>query len=241
MVDGEAATIASLADARRWSAAAADLLRNLGFSLINSDRPGSVAGAHLLVALRAAPTLEHFDPDLVRFYEPGAERARLVEIDRRGPAEVVERRVLWGHVHVVDRLGVENRFLSFGGPLRSALLGDDLTVLDLRSPGPIVRWGGHSQGADSLAGSIGAFFGRLIVHVDFDPGAEARLAAAPPAVLYAAFLIDAAARRPRLGDAGLPPSGAPRWIATEGARVRRSEPEDWAGGTRLLEALALRG
>ena len=232
---------AALDAGKAWSAPAAGLLANLGFTLINGSRPGA-RGSHLLVALRSQPTLHHFDPEAVTFYEPAGERARPVTLDRALAPQRPERRVLWGHVHVVDRLGEENRFLSFGGILRVAEIRegqDGLVVLDLLSPGPILRWGGHSQGTDALTGAIGAFFGRLIVPIDFTPGIEARVDGVSPDVLYAAFLMDladrsAAARRSHAGATELD-----AWTRAEFGRVHRSQ-ETWAAAAELLVEVGLR-
>jgi hypothetical protein len=224
-----------------WVAPAAGLLAHLGFTLINGSRPGS-QGSHLLIALRSEPTLRHFDPQAVTFYEPAGERARLVTVDRAtAPCQPI-RPVLWGHVHVVDRLAEENRFLSFGGVLRAGTVreGDeDLVVLDLLSPGPILRWGGHSQGTDALSGAIGAFFGRLIVPIDYTPGIEARVDGVSPEVLYAAFLTDLAdrseaARRIRSSGGELD-----AWTRAECVRVHRTQ-ETWAAAEQLLVDVGLR-
>ena len=221
-----------------WSQAAAALLADLGFTLIDSQRPGT-GGSHLLAAFRDTPTRRHFDPELVRCYTPSGSRAAVTIVDRANALAAPERRVLWGHVHVVDRLAVENRFLTFGGRLRVARAAADLHVLDLWSPGPIVRWGGHSQGADRLAGEIGAFFGRLIVPVDFTPGAEARIDAASPATIYAAFLIDlgvrlAASRLHLRGE----PDTLEMWLSAERARLR-SDAVAWTAAETLLADLRL--
>jgi hypothetical protein len=224
-----------------WPAPAAGLLANLGFTLINGSQPG-MRGSHLLVALRSQPTLRHFDPEAVTFYEPAGAKARPATVDRSLALRRPARPVLWGHVHVVDRLAEENRFLSFGGVLRAAAIREgheDMIVLDLLSPGPILRWGGHSQGTDALSGAIGAFFGRLIVPIDFTPGVEARIDGVSPEVLYAAFLMDlvdrsAAARRIRSSAGELD-----AWTRAECGRVHRSE-ETRAAAERLLVEVGLR-
>jgi hypothetical protein len=224
-----------------WSGPAASLLANLGFTLINGSRP-AVRGSHLLVALRPQPTLRHFDPEAVTFYEPAGDKARQATVERSSALERSARRVLWGHVHVVDRLGEENRFLTFGGTLRAAELREDqedLVVLDLLSPGPIIRWGGHSQGTDALTGVMGAFFGRLIVPIDFNPGTEARVDRASPEVLYAAFLLDLADRSASAGTSHSGGDELDAWTRAEGCRVRRSE-ETWAAGAQLLVDVGLR-
>jgi hypothetical protein len=232
----EAREVALLADPTDWSTGATALLADLGFSLINSDRPAAPAGSHLLVAFRAEPTLHHFDPESISFWEPGRDhpaRATLVHTELRTGT----RPVLWGHVHIVDRLGVENRFLSFGGQLRIALPDSTTAIVDVRSPGPIMRWGGHSQATDELAEEIGAFFGRLILPVDFVPGAEAQIAATSPAGLYSSFLIDTAERYRRIAERGGQPDPIEGWIHAEARRLRADHPDSWAEGGSLLAAI----
>jgi hypothetical protein len=224
-----------------WQTPAAGLLAHLGFTLINGSQPGP-HGSHLLVALRSQPTLSHFDPEAVTFYEPAGEKARPATVDRSLALQRPARPVLWGHVHVVDRLAEENRFLSFGGVLRAAAVRkgqEDMIVLDFLSPGPILRWGGHSQGTDALSGAIGAFFGRLIVPIDFTPGIEARVDAVPPDVLYAAFLMDLADRTAAGGNGRSGVGELDVWTRAECSRAHRS-PETWAAAEQLLVDVGLR-
>jgi hypothetical protein len=193
------ALLGALEDPRHWAEAAAALLADLGFRVMEPDR---IAGddSHLLVALRDRPTLRHFDPESVTYYARTRRGTAPTTLDRRtiaGGGDRMTTPALWGHVHVLDRVPVENRFLTFGGDVRVLTVDPALTVVDLWSPAPIVRWGGHSQGTDSLAERIGAFFGRLIVPVDFVPGAAERIDGTLPEVLYRAFLADASARSER--------------------------------------------
>jgi len=51
-----------------WVARSADALRDLGFTLLNSDHPAAPGGSQLLVALRSEPTLRHFDPEALSFW-----------------------------------------------------------------------------------------------------------------------------------------------------------------------------
>ena len=200
-----------------WAAGAAELVADLGFTLVDSHRPGPT-GSHLVVALRPQPTERHFDPELISFYVPAARRGAMVSIDRATALRPPARRVLWGHVHVVDRFGIENRFVTFGGRLAAAEISPELIVVDLASPGPIVRWGGHSQGTDRLAAEIGAFFGRLIVPVDLRPGVEGVVDDLPPLRLYAAFLTDLERRLAPTRVRGADDEFL-AWIAGELARV----------------------
>jgi len=221
-----------LRDPDGWAGPAAALLAGLGFTLINSHR-GAATGSHLLVALRDRPSLAHFDPEVVAFYEPADGRGRLATLERHTIGTAPERPVLWGHVHLVDRLNIENRFLTFGGRLRITAADPETTILDLQSPGPIVRWGGHSQGSDDLAGEIGAFFGRLIVPVDQRPGAESRIDALRPEVLYAVFVLDLGARRLAARAHGVAWGELDGWLSVERLRLRADE------GTYLAAKLFL--
>jgi hypothetical protein len=240
--------IAALGSEGEWAQGAAALIQDLGFSLIHSDRPWMRGGSHLVIALRAAPTLHHFDPEAVTYWAAATPHARQVSVDRRSLARsplggatesATSRRVLWGHVHLVDRLEVENRFLTFGGTLRIAQPDVGTTLLDLRSPAPIVRWGGHSQETDPLALEIGGFFGRLIVPVDYETGAERRLTDAEPDVVYAAFVAWADARLDRIAAATGRRSEVEAWIDREQARLRATRPETLRAGETLLAEVAL--
>jgi len=234
----EVAVIQELGRAEGWQASARTLLADLGFSLIDSDRPAAV-GSHLLVAFRGTPTLRHYDPEQVGFYAPAEARSAFALLEGSKLAgDPRTRTVLWGHVHLVDRLAVENRFLTFGGDLRIAVDGPDLTIADLASPAPIVRWGGHSQGADALAGEIGEFFGRLIARVDFDADARVLLASVAPADLYAAFLADAGRRLdPILSRGAIDAFGT--WLIGERHRVREQHAATWNSGLDLLRRVGL--
>jgi len=234
----EAADIAALADATAWAPAAGRLLADLGFSLIQSDRPAAPGGAHLLVALRAIPTLRHFDPEVITYWTSVEERGRGARLDRETPLPL-ERQLLWGNVRVIDRLGIDNRFLTFGGTLRAVALDPSETVVALNSPGPIARWAGHSQGLDPLAAEIGAFFGRLMVPVDFTPGAEARLAATPPLALYAAFVRHGHDRHAAAASFLGAEDALSGWIGAEAARLAAHDPGAWAAGADLLAELGI--
>jgi hypothetical protein len=201
------------------------LTAELGFRLIEQDpsgENGSALEGHLLVALRARPTLRHFDPEAISFYRPAAGGAELALVERLSGGQTASRAVSWGHVHVVDRVPVENRFLTFGGELRLIAIDDATTIAHLRSPVPIVRWGGHSQGTDGLAEAIGAFFGRLIVPIDFVPGAASRIDGQPPEVIFTAFVADAVRRLDMAARRDTEPAPLDRWLRAAWSRLRPS-------------------
>ena len=88
---------------------------------------------------------------------------------------------------------MSNEYLTFGGNLVADAV-DDAVVAVFTSPAPLLRRGGHSQAWDPPAEWLGAFFGRLLVAVDYEPGFEALVAAAEPLARYAAFVADCTAR-----------------------------------------------
>lgn len=227
-----------LARADRWATAAAELLANLGFTLINGDRPAAPGGANLLVALRERPTLRHFDPEVVVHWALVEGRGRVVEIDRTTPPRP-EGRFLWGRIRIVDRLGEMNQWIAFGGVVRVADVDPSTRLVAFNSPAPILRWAGHSQGLDRLTAAVGAFFGRLMVPIDFEPGVEERIGRTDPLVLYVAFLQDALERRvPEAAEQIGDPESA-TWIRFEARRCYTAAPGAWAAAEQLRREIGL--
>ena len=221
-----------------WLADTAAELAHLGFELRDGSQAGTQPGPRLLVALRDVPTLEHFDPEEITCWESYNGRGRLTVLNRQTPLPL-HRQFTWGRVRVTDRIPVSNQFLTFGGTLLMEARTDTETLVAFVSRAPIVRWAGHSQGLDPMVDDIGAFFGRLMVPIDFQPDAEQRIAAADPETLYSAFLHDAAARlRPggHLRDAY--PELA-TMVSHEGHRLAYDNPVAWEAGAALLGSLEL--
>ena len=220
-------------------AAAADRLRHLGFLLVSPVPPGS-AESELLASLRRTPTLQHFDAEVLRYWRTGQDRrGHPEELDMRSAMPLRET-FAWGKVELVDRYGVENDFVTLGGTLVADRVQPDETVVLLRSPAPILRLGGHSQSGDVLGPELGAFFGRLMVPIDFDPGVEEQIAGADPLSRYATFVAYEADRY----DGHLllrrehPEQAA--HVSEEARRLQRTRPESWSRGRELLERLGLR-
>jgi hypothetical protein len=220
-------------------AEAAARLTHLGFLLVSHFPPGA-ADSELLVSMRASPTLEHFDTELIRYWRTGQDRrGHPAELDRRSPVPLRER-FSWGKVELVDRLGVENEFVTLGGELWADQAEPGEIVAVLRSPAPILRIGGHSQAADLVAPELAAFFGRLMVPIDFDPGVEEAVAAADPVTRYATFLAFESDRyHGHLLLRQEHPEQA-RIVAEEAQRLRTARPDAWRRGAALLDRLGLR-
>jgi hypothetical protein len=217
---------------------AARHLAHLGF-LLETPPHGHPGDARLLVALRARPTLEHFDPEAVRFWRTGADRrGHLTELtlDSRTP---LRAEFSWGRVEVIDRLGIENAFATLGGDVSLDAIAPGLAVAVFSSPGPILRIGGHSQDVDPAALELGAFFGRIMVPIDFEPGVEEAISAATPLERYAAFVAFEGARYAGHGALREEQPVISAAMAAEARRLSSDEPDSWAAGGALLARMGL--
>ncbi len=213
-------------------AVAAERLANWGF-VAHADLPDRSGDAYLLVGLRAAPTFRHFDAERVELWVSEGSRGSRLVVTRDTPA--LDTEYSWGTVTIVDRLGISNEYVTFGGHLTVAEV-DDMTVVIFVSPSPILRRGGHSQGWDQAAIDAAAFLGRLMIAVDYVPGFEARMAAARPLARYAAFISDAI-RRFRASTM-LREEHPAVWTLLRAARdqLEAGDPGAWEDGSALAAA-----
>jgi hypothetical protein len=202
--------------------------------LAHPDLPDGPGPAFLLVALRPAPTLQHFDPEAVDYWvtEGGRGERRTLTYASAMPRT---EDFAWGLIRLIDRLGISNEYLTFGGRLDAALV-DEVVVAAFSSPAPLLRRGGHSQAIDPGTDAVGAFFGRLMVGIDFKRGFEAELAEADPMIRYAACIRDGLQRRPRGREAASADDELDRLFAREGLRLRETEPARWEAAGALLAA-----
>lgn len=209
---------------------AATMLANLGF-LASPDLPDRPGPAYLLVALREAPTLRHYDPEAVEYWISEGDRGVRQTLTRETRLPI-DTAFSWGLIRIVDRLHVTNDYLTFGGRLTADAI-DGVVVAVFTSPAPLLRRGGHSQGWDRGADNLGAYFARLMVAVDYAPGFERRVARADPISRYAAFLADTMAR---YRASSVLCAGQPElWLLlqAEERRLRAEHPADWAAGEGL--------
>jgi hypothetical protein len=211
------------------------LLASLGF-VANSDLPNGPGPAFLLVAIRPDPTFHHYDPERIDYWVTDGIHGARRDIARE-TAMPIESAFSWGLVRIVDRLDVSNEYLTFGGRLDAALI-DDTVIAVFTSDAPILRRGGHSQGWDHGAACAGAFFARVLLAVDYDPGFEAQFSEATPAERYAAFVADLVSRYRRspvlrAGDPEL-------WnlLETEERRLRAEPSGTWEVGVELARRIS---
>jgi hypothetical protein len=186
-------------------------LADWGF-LATPDLPDGPGPASLLVAIRERPTLRHYDPELVSYWVSEDGRGRPRWLTRESPMPLSDE-VSWGRIRLTDRLAVTNEYLTFGAHLEAAML-------------------------DGV--QLGAFFGRMILAVDYVPGFEARIAAARPLERYAAFVADAVARH--RASITLRERAGALWplLAAEATRLASTHPDAWAAGLGIQAAMAER-
>ncbi len=224
-------------DDGRWLEQAEKLLSGLGFCLDEPDLAHGIDAAHLLVGIRPQPTLAHFDPERIDYWVTESGRGRPRVLDRETSLPIAMD-YAWGKIALVDRLGVRNEFLSFGGTMRAQATADGTAYVDFGSRAPILRWSGHSQASDPLAGEVGAFLARLKVPIDFVPGTEAIIAAAAPSTLYCAFVQFV---RERLAQARTLRE-ANRWLADwclrESQRLQTGLADHWKAAADLRQHLS---
>jgi len=223
-------TVIHPAPTRISPSSAAPLLADLGF-LASPDLPDRPGPAYLLVALRAAPTLRHYDPEAIEYWVTDAGRGARRTLTRLTQLPI-ETDFSWGLIRIVDRLHATNEYLTFGGRL-SADSVDGVVVAAFTSPAPLLRRGGHSQAWDQGAESLGAYFGRFLVAVDYASGFEGRAAHADPLTRYAAFLADAMARYRASSMLRLEQPELYALVQAEERHLRANHPDDWAGGEAL--------
>jgi hypothetical protein len=213
-------------------------LAHLGF-LLETPPPGHPGEARLLVAFRPRPTLAHFDPEIVSFWRTGTDRrGHASELTIESPVPM-RAEFSWGPVAVIDRLGIENAFATLGGTVSLDAVARDLVVAVFASPGPILRLGGHSQDVDPEALELGAFFGRIMVPIDFEPGVEEAISAATPLERYAAFVAFESGRYARHGALRDDQPAIASAMAMEAQRLGTEDPPNWQAGAALLARMGL--
>lgn len=212
---------------------ASQLLADWGF-LADPDLPDRPGPAFLLVAIRPRPTLKHYDPELVEYWITGPRGFGVLEtltLASRLPRASV---FSWGRITVSDRKGVANRYLTFGGTLHAERI-DGEVICVFESPAPLLRRGGHSQGWDTGAHSVGGFFGRFRAAAGYQHEFEQLAAKTDPVTRYAAFVNELMVRY--RSSEYLRDHYPKLWtvMLTEEKRLQRDHRQEWADGAELLD------
>ena len=132
-----------------WLPDAAAIVHDLGFSIVTGVHHDDPAATDLVVALRSVPTLRHFDPEEIAYYEPRGARSATRTVDRR-TALPFEAPFKWGRISIADRLGrmwnssviVDNKAGA------GTLLGAETVARDLVRAAIATVFGGHAEVAD---------------------------------------------------------------------------------------------
>jgi hypothetical protein len=214
---------------------AADAISGWGF-LAGGRQLGDPRPGYLLIAIRRHTTLDHFDPETVRFWvsEDGASMRYDLDLRSRLPWE---HDLSWGEISVFDRMRVHNDWFTFGGVVTAGRTDDTVVVVFL-SPAPLLRAGGHSQGRDTGADAVGAFFGRIRAAAGVRRDLERKITRTDPLTLYATFVCDELARTaPALG--AIDEDRELRAVLrAERSRLAGSDPSRLAAAEALARAVA---
>jgi hypothetical protein len=217
-------------------ATAAAVMGDLGF-LVVPGAPARDSTAYLLVAIRKGPTLAHYDPESVIYWAQGGAHDVPACLDRTSPLPI-DRDFSWGPIHITDRLGVANEFLTFGGLLSAAQV-DGVRIAVLATPGPMIRRGGHSQGWDPGSAHLAAWFARLRAVLGRDAHLDALVASMSPLARYSAYLSGALDGFAETAALSRDRHAEIRHMRAEAERLRRDHPAEWGSGQRLLGAVAI--
>ena len=211
---------------------AARLLADWGF-LADPDLPDRPGPAFLLVAIRAQPTFLHYDPELVEYWITGDRGYGVRETLTYASRLPRETEFSWGRITVSDRKRVVNRYLTFGGTLHAERV-DGEVICVFESPAPLLRRGGHSQGWDTGAHSVGGFFGRFRAAAGYQHEFEQLAADTDPVTRYAAFVIELMARY--RSSEYLRDHYPKLWtiMVAEEKRLKLDHAREWDDGAELL-------
>jgi hypothetical protein len=215
-------------------AMATRLLADWGF-LARPDLPEHEGPAYLLVALRREPTLRHYDPEVVDYWATEHDRGvrRAITLASAMP---IDGPFSWGPIQIVDRLHVTNEYLTFGGSLRAERV-EGAVIVVFTSPVPLLRRGGHSQGWDPGADSLGAHFGRFLAAVDCIAGFEAAAARADPISRYATFLVGTTEHYRQATALPRPQRELLELSQREARRVQQLDGDAWLRGVALWQRI----
>lgn len=215
-------------------AAAAGMLQNWGF-LAHSDLPDREGPSWLLVAIRPRPTLVHYDPEEIDYWIAEAGRGVPTTLSRLSKLPM-DQRTTWGMIRVTDRVRETNEWFSFGGEMQAQRV-EDAIVAVFTSSAPLLRRGGHSQGWDIGAPSVGAFFAKVRGAAGSDPRFEAATAHADPLARFGCFVADFARRYRRSETLRDLDPDLWRLIQHEEHRMKEHNPVEWQAGVDLLAEL----
>jgi len=217
---------------------AAGLMADYGFVAFRTPPNAEVTDSCLMAMIRDAPTRRHFDAETVSYWVMGNGHGQTQLLDREARTPI-SRPFSWGRIRLVDRLGMRNSFVSFGGWLTGERVGADALLFIFRSAAPILRLPGHSQRSDLLSDDALSFFGRLVPRLWSSPAHERLVGSVPPDDLYAAFLVHEAGRLHVSQSLREAIPGDAHALLRELELAKRNRPDALTAGRALLSQLGL--
>jgi hypothetical protein len=166
-----------------------NLIINEGYHLLDRPHPHSPGHTGLLVAIREAPTGQHFDPELIELcLSESNQKVGPVKLTLK-PSFSGVKRVCPGQVVLRDRIDKRVYFFVYGGTLEASSR-DGTTVYVLRSPAPILAM---SSGLESIPEQLASETEALLakMHARWgrnDQGFIQHLAQVDPLRLYVATI-----------------------------------------------------
>jgi hypothetical protein len=169
---------------------------NFGYAFEPECSPDHPAHTRLSIVLRAHPTHAHYDPEhLTLPVITAAGDVEALNVYHPWPADRAYRAAA-GRLIATDRVGKKVEAFSFGGDV-TIDAEPDYVVVRLDSPAPILALQFPDSVSDHLANAVeGLLAQRRAAHdmAGQPHQLDARLAQAPPAVLYQACLHSLQAR-----------------------------------------------
>jgi hypothetical protein len=164
-------------------------IEGLGYQLLPKTHRDSPGGSGLVVAIRKEPTLQHFDPEMVRLRLPdrrGMVKWRSLSLLSPDPGS---DRVCAGHVILSDRIDKRVEFYTFGGSLQ-VISAHDAHVYAVRSTAPVLELVAEEDTIpDQLAAETESLLSQLEVQWGHDEhGFSRRLAEIEPLQFYVGTL-----------------------------------------------------
>jgi len=168
-----------------------ELVKEWGYTLLDPPHADSLGGGGLVVALRAKPTGQHFDPEtLFLRLRDRTETCRTVTLRLASP-RLEACHVCPGRVSLTDRADKRVEFFTFGGSLEMTERPEEVVYV-LRSPVPVLEiLGQEGSVPDQLAFETESLLSRATAHWSRsgDPRSfDQRLAAVDPLPFYVAVL-----------------------------------------------------
>ncbi len=160
-----------------------------GYRLLDPPHPASPGGSRLLVAVRAAPTGLHFDPELIEIcWRDPYQRLGRTKLTLNSSLSGAQQ-VCAGPVVLHDRHDKRVHFFMYGGTVEASI-DAGLTIYTLCSAAPILEMTDDLEGvAEQLAAETEALLAKM--HAEWglnDEGFRQWLIEIEPLRLYAATI-----------------------------------------------------